>query len=58
MKEYLILKKRKWILNPENTGVVNNLPYIIKHAPVFPARIEVSTKYHENTLLHINHQSL
>ncbi|HEM1929176.1 TPA: DNA mismatch repair protein MutT, partial [Listeria monocytogenes] len=26
--------------------------------PVFPARIEVSTKYHENTLLHINHQSL
>ncbi|HEM1617299.1 TPA: DNA mismatch repair protein MutT, partial [Listeria monocytogenes] len=25
---------------------------------VFPARIEVSTKYHENTLLHINHQSL
>ncbi|MBA5818997.1 DNA mismatch repair protein MutT, partial [Escherichia coli] len=33
-------------------------PYIIKHAPVFPARIEVSTKYHENTLLHISHQSL
>ncbi|MBC8830739.1 DNA mismatch repair protein MutT, partial [Escherichia coli] len=26
--------------------------------PVFPARIEVSTKYHENTLLHISHQSL
>ncbi|EAG7099384.1 DNA mismatch repair protein MutT, partial [Listeria monocytogenes] len=25
---------------------------------VFPARIEVSTKYHENTLLHISHQSL
>ncbi|EAD4481900.1 TPA: DNA mismatch repair protein MutT, partial [Listeria monocytogenes] len=23
-----------------------------------PARIEVSTKYHENTLLHISHQSL
>ncbi|EAC6951517.1 DNA mismatch repair protein MutT, partial [Listeria monocytogenes] len=47
-----------WILNPENTGVVNNLPYIIEHAPVFPARIEVSTKYQENTLLHISHQSL
>ncbi|EGT1645498.1 DNA mismatch repair protein MutT, partial [Listeria monocytogenes] len=26
--------------------------------PVFPARIEVSTKYQENTLLHISHQSL
>ncbi|EAH3850372.1 DNA mismatch repair protein MutT, partial [Listeria monocytogenes] len=25
---------------------------------VFPARIEVSTKYQENTLLHISHQSL
>lgn len=36
----LDFKKRKWILNPENTGVVNNLPYIIEHAPVFPARIK------------------
>ncbi|EAE3651835.1 DNA mismatch repair protein MutT, partial [Listeria monocytogenes] len=45
-------------LNPENTGVVNNLPYIIQHAPKAPLRIEVSTKYQENTLLHISHQSL
>ncbi|EGB1113832.1 8-oxo-dGTP diphosphatase [Listeria monocytogenes] len=54
----LDFKKRAWILNPENTGVVNNLPYIIQHAPKAPLRIEVSTKYQENTLLHISHQSL
>ncbi|OFG41786.1 DNA mismatch repair protein MutT [Listeria monocytogenes] len=54
----LDFKKREWILNPENTGVVNNLPYIIQHAPKVPLRIEVSTKYQENTLLHISHQSL
>ncbi|EAC6872630.1 NUDIX hydrolase [Listeria monocytogenes] len=54
----LDFKKRAWILNPENTGVVNNLPYIIQHAPKAPLRIEVSTNYQENTLLHISHQSL
>ncbi|EAE6298900.1 8-oxo-dGTP diphosphatase [Listeria monocytogenes] len=54
----LDFKKRAWILNPENTGVVNNLPYIIQHAPKAPLRIEVSTNYQENILLHISHQSL
>ncbi|EAG5355283.1 8-oxo-dGTP diphosphatase [Listeria monocytogenes] len=54
----LDFKKRAWILNPENTGVVNNLPYIIQHAPKASLRIEVSTNYQENTLLHISHQSL
>ncbi|EAD9170177.1 8-oxo-dGTP diphosphatase [Listeria monocytogenes] len=54
----LDFKKRAWILNPENTGVVNNLPYIIQHASKAPLRIEVSTKYQENTLLHISHQTL
>ncbi|EED2403789.1 8-oxo-dGTP diphosphatase [Listeria monocytogenes] len=54
----LDFKKRAWILNPENAGVVNNLPYIIQHAPKAPLRIEVSTNYQENILLHISHQSL
>ncbi|MBC1440383.1 NUDIX hydrolase [Listeria innocua] len=54
----LDFKKISWILNQENTGVVNNLPYLIKHAPDDLKRIEVTTKYHENTLLHISHQVL
>ncbi|EAF5656843.1 NUDIX hydrolase [Listeria innocua] len=54
----LDFKKISWILNQENTGVVNNLPYLIKHVPDDLTRIEVITKYHENTLLHISHQFL
>lgn len=58
MKEFSTLKKISWILNQENTGVVNNLPYLIKHVPDDLKRIEVTTKYRENTLLHISHQVL
>ncbi|HHQ0255316.1 TPA: NUDIX hydrolase [Listeria innocua] len=54
----LDFKKISWILNQENTGVVNNLPYLIKHVPDDLKRIEVTTKYRENTLLHISHQVL
>ncbi|MBC1738161.1 NUDIX hydrolase [Listeria seeligeri] len=54
----LDFKKKTWILNPENTGIVNNLPYILQHIPLKPNRIEISTDYQENILLHINHQTL
>lgn len=48
-------KKRKWIFNLENIGVVNNLFYIIKYVLVFLVRIEVLIKYYENILLYINY---
>ncbi|WP_271001144.1 NUDIX hydrolase [Listeria seeligeri] len=51
-------KKKTWILNPENTGIVNNLPYILQHIPLEPNRIEILTDYQENILLDINHQLL
>lgn len=54
----LDFKKRAWILNQENTGVVNNLPYVLKHISETSARIEFITKYHQNTLLQISHQFL
>ncbi|PZG31257.1 DNA mismatch repair protein MutT [Listeria ivanovii] len=54
----LDFKKKTWILNPENTGIVNNLPYILQHIPLKPNRIEISTDYQENILLDINHQTL
>ncbi|CAM4255890.1 8-oxo-dGTP diphosphatase [Listeria ivanovii] len=54
----LDFKKKTWILNPENTGIVNNLPYILQHIPHKSNRIGISTDYHENILLDISHQLL
>lgn len=54
----LDFKKIDWILNPENTGIVNNLPYIIQHTPVETKQIEITTNYQGHTLLQINHKTI
>lgn len=54
----LAFKALDWILDAANTGVVDNVPYTLRHILPTDTPIEIKSVYKKNELTSITHQPL